>query len=213
MLLAFLQPGQPSPRLSCRLPVVPAATVALLLLAGCAGLPGFPPTPAANAPAPAAQSAPPAAPSAEEAAVVSAFTNLGFYPARLASNVIRLDLPTNDSFASGSADLTAPTQRTLDGIAGQFNSPLLRGWQLLVVGHADDRGSAGDNDVMSLARANNVMRHLVARGTDAGRLRAEGRGEREPLVSNDRRYGRELNRRVELFLHQGPLPAGITAPR
>jgi OOP family OmpA-OmpF porin len=104
-------------------------------------------------------------------------------------------------------------QRTLDDIARQFNSPLLHDWQLLVVGHADDRGSASDNEVMSLARAVNVQRYLVGRGVDAARLRSEGRGEREPLATNDRRYGRELNRRVELFLHRGPLPATATAPR
>ena len=204
---------------SCRLPrrlSAPALLAACLaaLLAGCAGLPAGLGGPAAGATsaAPAAPAAPAPA-SADEAAVVAAFTNLGFYPARLAPHVIRLDLPTNDGFASGSAELTGPTQRTLDAVAGQFNGPLLTGWQMLVVGHADDRGSAADNEVMSLSRATNVARHLAARGTAPGRLQTEGRGEREPLVSNDRRYGRELNRRVELFLHLGPLPAGATAPR
>jgi len=190
--------------------VWPGLLVAVLAatLAGCAGLPGNPAGAAAGMAAPAAAPMP-----ADDAAVVAAFSNLGFYPARLAPQVIRLDLPTNDSFASGSAELTQPTQRTLDAVAGQFNSPLLRGWQMLVVGHADDRGSTADNEVMSLARATNVARHLAARGIAPGRLQAEGHGEREPLATNDRRYGRELNRRVELFLHQGPLPAGITAPR
>lgn len=186
----------------CCLP--PVCCLLALLLTGCAGLsPGTPPG------APAA----PGAASADDAAVVAAFSSLGFYPARVAPQVIRLDLPTNDGFASGSADLQAPMQRTLDDVAARFNSPLLAGWQMVVVGHADDRGSDADNLVMSQARAANVLRHLVVRGTDPTRLRSEGRGEREPLATNDRRYGRELNRRVELFLHQGALPAAVTAPR
>lgn len=188
----------PMPRFVHRL--LPACCLMAALLSGCAGLnPGA--SPAGNT----AQ--------ADDAAVVAAFGSLGFYPARLAPQVIRLDLPSNDSFASGSAEVQAATQRTLDDVARQFNSPLLRDWQLLVVGHADDRGSAADNEVMSLARAVNVQRYLVGRGVDAARLRSEGRGEREPLATNDRRYGRELNRRVELFLHRGPLPAAVTAPR
>ncbi|MES2719032.1 MAG: OmpA family protein [Pseudomonadota bacterium] len=187
-----------TPRL---LRLAPACCLLAALLSGCAGLGGGP------------TAGTTASSQADDAAVRAAFSSLGFYPAVLAPHVIRLDLPSNDGFASGSAELQAPMQRTLDTVAGQFNSPLLRGWQLLVVGHADDRGSDTENDTMSLARASNVARHLVARGTDPQRVRSEGRGEREPLATNDRRYGRELNRRVELFLHLGPLPAGVTAPR
>jgi len=181
--------------------LLPTACLLALLLTGCAGLnPGTSP----NAPSAAA---------ADDAAVVAAFTSLGFYPARLAPRTIRLDLPSNDSFATGSADLQVSMQRTLDEVAARFNSPQLAGWQMLVVGHADDRGSDADNLAMSQTRAANVLRHLVVRGVDPTRLRSEGRGEREPLVSNDKRYGRELNRRVELFLHQGALPAAVMAPR
>lgn len=186
------------PSMPCRL--LPTLCLLATLLSGCAGL-----NPGNGAAGGTAQ--------AEDAAVVAAFSNLGFYPAQLAPQAIRLDLPSNDSFASGSADVQPATQRTLDEIAKQLNSPLLRDWQLLVVGHADDRGSASDNEVMSLARAANVQRYLVGQGVDAARLRSEGRGEREPLATNDRRYGRELNRRVELFLHRGPLSAAATAPR
>jgi outer membrane protein OmpA-like peptidoglycan-associated protein len=183
--------------------LLPTCCLLALLLSGCAAL----------SPGPGPSTAAPTAVSADEAAVIAAFTSLGFYPARLAPHTIRLDLPTNDGFAAGSADLQAPMRRTLDEVAARFNSAPLTGWQMLVVGHADDRGSDADNLVMSQTRAANVLRHLVARGTDPARLRSEGRGEREPLVSNDKRYGRELNRRVELFLHQGALPAGVAAPR
>lgn len=190
--------------------LLPACGLLALLLTGCAGLnPGL----GSLAPASPAASGAAVADDPADAAVVAAFSSLGFYPARVAHHVIRLDLPSNDGFASGSADLQAPMQRTLDDVAARFNSPPLAGWQMLVVGHADDRGSDADNLVMSQTRAANVLRHLVARGIDPARLRSEGRGEREPLATNDRRYGRELNRRVELFLHQGTLPAAAAMPR
>ncbi len=178
-----------------------SAAVLAGLLAGCAGLTGKSP----DGPAQASMD--------EAAAVVAVFSNLGYYPAQLAPNLIRLDLPSNDSFASGSAEVQAPMGRALDAVAAQFKSPLLRDWQMLVIGHADDRGSSGDNDVMSLARATMVARYLASQGIDPARLQSEGRGEREPLATNDRGYGRALNRRVELFLYRGSLPPGATAPR
>ncbi len=150
---------------------------------------------------------------AADAPVLAAFTSLGFYPAVVAPHTIRLDLPSEEAFAPGSADLTVAMQRSLDAVAGVFNGPLLRGWQLLAVGHADDRGSDAENQEMSVARATSAVRHLQARGTDAARLGAEGRGEREPLATNDQRYGRALNRRVELFLTPGAGPPAVAVQR
>ena len=156
--------------LATRLPrLVPARCLPAALLAGllvgCAGLPSGP------ASAPTASPAPQTL--ADDTPVVAAFSNLGYYPAQLAPNLIRLDLPSNDGFASGSSELHAPMQRALAAVAAQFNSPLLRDWQMLVVGHADDRGSDAENDVMSLARAVNVARRFEARGTDPVSLALE----------------------------------------
>ena len=44
------------------------------------------------------------------------------------------------------------------------------------------------------------MNYFVSQGVDGARLRAEGRGELEPRASNDTEAGRQLNRRVELFV-------------
>jgi outer membrane protein OmpA-like peptidoglycan-associated protein len=53
---------------------------------------------------------------------------------------------------------------------------------------------------LSLARAHSVAQYIQSKGVDADRIKVEGRGERQPMVSNDQGYGRALNRRVEIVL-------------
>lgn len=68
---------------------------------------------------------------------------------------------------------------------------------MAVVGHTDDRGPEDVNERLSLARAQAVTGYLTAAGIDAERLTADGRGEAEPIASNDTAEGRAFNRRVE----------------
>ncbi|MFD5243650.1 OmpA family protein [Amycolatopsis sp. NPDC058340] len=68
-----------------------------------------------------------------------------------------------------------------------------------VVGHTDSRGTDEYNQRLSERRAQAVIAVLVAEdGSLAGRLHASGRGESEPVDTNDTRAGRQRNRRVEL---------------
>jgi OmpA-OmpF porin, OOP family len=53
--------------------------------------------------------------------------------------------------------------------------------RVIVTGHTDRLGSTAYNDALSLARAQTVRQLLVQNGVDAVRVRAEGRGEREPV--------------------------------
>src|SRR5262249_2448168 len=66
------------------------------------------------------------------------------------------------------------------------------------------------------ARAESVARILWAR-VPRERLRADGRGETEPVAPNDTPQGRAKNRRVEITLHvpagSGAAPAAAAAPR
>ncbi|MGE5598932.1 MAG: OmpA family protein, partial [Bacteroidota bacterium] len=71
---------------------------------------------------------------------------------------------------------------------------------LMIVGHADASGTIAANDGLSWERAENVRRILIEEyGVDAGRLKAVGRGSREPIGDNASAQGRELNRRVEFI--------------
>ncbi|HJS80447.1 MAG TPA: OmpA family protein [Vitreimonas sp.] len=67
-----------------------------------------------------------------------------------------------------------------------------------IEGHADWMGSDAYNIRLSQRRAQAVVDWLVARGIARERLHAIGKGEREPIASNETAEGRQLNRRVEV---------------
>ena len=69
-----------------------------------------------------------------------------------------------------------------------------------VSGHTDSTGDAQLNDKLSEARANATINRLVSLGVPATRLLAEGKGQREPIASNDSAEGRAANRRVDLLI-------------
>jgi len=69
-----------------------------------------------------------------------------------------------------------------------------------VIGHTDDDGDESYNQQLSQRRAASVRTYLVDHGIAEARLESEGRGEADPLVSNDTSKGREKNRRVEFLI-------------
>jgi type VI secretion system protein ImpK len=76
---------------------------------------------------------------------------------------------------------------------------------VIVAGHSDNippsRASRWQSNAhLSLARAQSVMDIMAGVLTDTNRLTAEGRGDREPIASNDSREGRAQNRRIEVIL-------------
>ncbi|HEY9198781.1 MAG TPA: OmpA family protein, partial [Gammaproteobacteria bacterium] len=69
-----------------------------------------------------------------------------------------------------------------------------------VVGHTDSVGSDAYNQRLSEQRAQAVVDYLAGAGVPRERLRVEGRGETEPRDTNATEAGRQLNRRVELYV-------------
>jgi outer membrane protein OmpA-like peptidoglycan-associated protein len=67
---------------------------------------------------------------------------------------------------------------------------------LLITGHTDAVGNDDDNLVLSEQRAEAVKQYLIAKGIDRARLNAAGKGESEPMATNNTEEGRALNRRV-----------------
>ncbi len=71
--------------------------------------------------------------------------------------------------------------------------------KLFVVGHTDSQGGVDGNITLSQARAEAVLKALVAEhGIAPARLRSFGCGQFSPVASNDGDEGRAKNRRVEL---------------
>ncbi len=67
-----------------------------------------------------------------------------------------------------------------------------------IVGHTDNVGKEEANQKLSDGRANAVKDALIERGIAPERIEAEGRGESQPIDTNDTEEGRQNNRRVEI---------------
>ena len=69
-----------------------------------------------------------------------------------------------------------------------------------IVGHTDSIGTEEANNILSQNRAASVKTALVSEGIDASRLTTDGRGEMEPVQTNETKEGRKANRRTEVKL-------------
>ena len=69
---------------------------------------------------------------------------------------------------------------------------------ILVIGHTDRVGHDEENDVLSRMRAERVKADLVTIGISEERIRASGRGEREPIIPTADGVDEPRNRRVEI---------------
>jgi outer membrane protein OmpA-like peptidoglycan-associated protein len=74
------------------------------------------------------------------------------------------------------------------------------GTEVLIVGHTDNVGSDAYNMNLSQQRAEAARGYLVSMGVPAARIRTAGRGESEPVASNETETGRQQNRRVEVAI-------------
>ena len=70
--------------------------------------------------------------------------------------------------------------------------------RIKIIGHTDNVGKDAANQKLSDGRATAVMKDLIERGIAPERLQAEGRGETQPIDTNDTDEGRQNNRRVEI---------------
>ena len=70
--------------------------------------------------------------------------------------------------------------------------------RIRIVGHTDNVGKDAANQKLSDGRANAVKEDLIERGITPERIEAEGRGESQPIDTNDTEEGRQNNRRVEI---------------
>jgi outer membrane protein OmpA-like peptidoglycan-associated protein len=101
-------------------------------------------------------------------------------------------------FDTGKADLKTGARNTLTRIAEQLRSDDTV--RVSIEGHTDNVGSEAMNQELSERRANAVRDVLVASGISADRITTTGRGESQPVVTNNTVSGRQQNRRVELII-------------
>lgn len=115
-----------------------------------------------------------------------------------ADNQLKLNIPSDISFASGRADIQPNFRTILDTFAqGLMQNPNAR---VRIIGHTDNTGSDAVNNPLSVNRAASVRNYLTARGVPAAAIAIDGRGSYEPIASNATSEGRARNRRVEIFM-------------
>jgi outer membrane protein OmpA-like peptidoglycan-associated protein len=73
--------------------------------------------------------------------------------------------------------------------------------ELLIVGHTDARGTPEYNQDLSTRRASSAAYYLAMQGVARSRVQVSGRGEMEPVASNDTEAGRQTNRRIEVAIY------------
>jgi OmpA-OmpF porin, OOP family len=101
------------------------------------------------------------------------------------------------TFETNSAELTAAAKQQLDVVAAALKNDRLAEYSFNVEGHADPRGLAEANLVLSQQRAESVRAYLVSsHNIAAERLKAEGKGDTDLL--NRKVPAAPENRRVTI---------------
>lgn len=118
---------------------------------------------------------------------------------------VKLTLRIN--FSIGSAHIEESSTHKIEN----FATFLLRnrGSMVRVIGHTDSVGKDADNLALSIKRANAVVNKLLEMGVSQSRIKAEGKGERQPIVSNHTDEGKSQNRRIEIILSYPNINRGI----
>lgn len=105
-------------------------------------------------------------------------------------------------FVTGKSELVPLAQQKLTEVANALKD-IDASKRIVVEGHTDSRGSDEDNLALSQRRATAVRDYLVSQGVPEDRITAVGRGETQPLATNDTSEGRANNRRVEIVIGAG----------
>ena len=117
---------------------------------------------------------------------------------RLPNDVVRITMTSQTAFTTDSATIRPAFRSTMDKLA----DVVIRYGKttLVIVGHTDDTGSNDHNQKLSERRAHSVAEYFDAKNVNPLRLAVSGKGEAQPVASNRTESGRELNRRVEIYV-------------
>ncbi len=119
-------------------------------------------------------------------------------------NYVMISLSGGVLFESGSAEIQPGAKHILSGVAG-----ILRSYQnrrIKIEGHTDNvpisNSEYSSNLWLSTARATKVLEYMVEQKQLSDKyLEASGRGDVDPVASNNTASGRAKNRRVEIKIY------------
>ena len=99
-------------------------------------------------------------------------------------------------FATDKSDILPGSEEDLMKLYNFLSeNPRIR---VLITGHTDNEGRDDYNQRLSENRAASVKAEMVRRGIDPNRMETNGKGESEPIDTNDTPEGRQINRRVQV---------------
>ena len=101
-------------------------------------------------------------------------------------------------FAFDSYDLSPEAQIKLRELFQKYTSG--NEVQVGITGHTDDIGPEDYNRRLSVNRAHSAEQFLLKAGLAQQRVYTQGKGEAEPVASNDTPEGRRQNRRVSIMV-------------
>ncbi len=102
-------------------------------------------------------------------------------------------------FGFDSAELRSEARQNLQDLANSLEK--YPNTEALIVGHTDGVGSDDYNQRLSERRAGSAAQYLINQGVTRNRITTLGKGETEPVASNDTEDGRQQNRRVEVAIY------------
>ncbi|EAQ04003.1 OmpA domain protein [Pseudooceanicola batsensis HTCC2597] len=107
-------------------------------------------------------------------------------------------------FEAGSALLDAQSRSNIEQFAAALENGLYDGREVMFVGFSDGSGDAATNLRISRERARAVRRAVVLAAGDAEldriRMTTDAFGEAMPMACDDSHWGRQVNRRVEVWI-------------
>lgn len=117
--------------------------------------------------------------------------------------VVYISLADNMLYKSGSYEINDRAQETLSKIAKIIMD--YKDYDVLIEGNTDDvpisRENIRNNWDLSCLRASSVVQYLQNNyGVDPKRLTAGGRGEYNPVASNNTEVGKQRNRRTQIII-------------
>jgi outer membrane protein OmpA-like peptidoglycan-associated protein len=112
---------------------------------------------------------------------------------------IKVTFDSGILFDFDSSALRSNAERDLEEFAQSMKD--FQDTKILIVGHTDSKGSEEYNMGLSQRRAESAADFLMEQGLSSSRLRTVGKGEKEPVATNETAEGRQQNRRVEVAIY------------
>ncbi len=111
---------------------------------------------------------------------------------------IKITFSSGILFATNSYELKAEAKQNIASLAKILNK--YPDTNVIVEGNTDSDGSEEYNQRLSERRAQSVADYTKSAGVDGARITTVGKGETNPVASNDTADGKAQNRRVEIAI-------------